>query len=894
MKRWVGRVLGVLVLVATIARAEEVEPRAGGRLELPFARTGLKPVAYASDWTRREGVGCAADGRRQSAFEIKDAGRAVLSGTAEFNESDGAIAATWRMTALREWSGKGVYLTAELPAAEYGEGTMRVWRVGEGADATRVELTTRGDDPTLYYGLVRQVSLQAKGKALTLAFAHPVRVRLQDNRKWRGKTFSLRMEVGGEKLKVGDKLELSCRVSASQPLALPRPPEAPIAQGPNWIPMPAATDVLPGSALDFSTLCGPRQPAGAFGRVIRSGGHFEFERQPGVAQRFYGVNLCGSAVNSEAKDAERLVDRLVRMGYNAVRVHHHERALTGPDGFVLDPEKMKRFRRFVDLCTAHGLYVTTDLFVSRGPITRRSIGEDRDGNVEMQEYKELVLFHEGAFSNYVAWTRQFLGHVHPATGLRLAEEPALAWLSLVNEGNLGNNGMRWFRQHPEVSARWRAWLTAKRASEPALYRNVPDELPINVSLEDDQSVHLAAFTLFMGDLERTFVARMRKLLREELNCRALVTDMNSWRYPAAYQLVRRECLDFLDEHHYYDHPEFDGSRWGLPSRCDNGNPFMKPNLGVPEIAVRRIFGQPFTASEFGYCAPSAYRSVGGLLFGALAAWQDWSGIWRFAWSHGPQGVTAPEAKTMDYFDLTGDPLALATERAAVCLFLRGDLKPAEKIMPLELDAVRLARPEVPARTSVVGRPELAWDAKIGCTLGNGQIARSSNEVFIPSSERAGRPFPKNDGTFAVATPCTCGVFAEDGKIVAGGLAVEIRESRATVWASALDGRPLGESARILVTHLTDALDAGTRFGDARHKSLLGWGGLPHLMRAGKAHVSLAVTGSGHRVYALAPDGSRRGEVSSERKQDGRLEFLADVGRNPARATWFYEVISERQ
>ena len=54
-------------------------------------------------------------------------------------------------------------------------------------------------------------------------------------------------------------------------------------------------------------------------------------------------------------------------------------------------------------------------------------------------------------------------------------------------------------------------------------------------------------------------------------------------------------------------------------------------------------------------------------------------------------------------------------------------------------------------------------------------------------------------------------------------------------------------------------------------------------------------GCGHvHKCALAPDGSRRGEVLSERKSDGRLEFMADVGRDPARATWFYEVISERQ
>ena len=42
--------------------------------------------------------------------------------------------------------------------------------------------------------------------------------------------------------------------------------------------------------LDFFGLCSKREIAGAYGRVIAKGPHFELEKLPGVKQRFYGVN----------------------------------------------------------------------------------------------------------------------------------------------------------------------------------------------------------------------------------------------------------------------------------------------------------------------------------------------------------------------------------------------------------------------------------------------------------------------------------------------------------------------------------------------------------------------------------------------------------------------------
>ena len=93
---------------------------------------------------------------------------------------------------------------------------------------------------------------------------------------------------------------------------------------------------------------------------------------------------------------------------------------------------------------------------------------------------------------------------------------------------------------------------------------------------------------------------------------------------------------------------------------------------------------------------------------------------------------------------------------------------------------------------------------------------------------------------------------------------------------------------LLLMHLTDGTDTGTVFRDGRRIQIERWGRLPHLLRAGRAEVSLAVREGDWRVYALNAAGRRCGEVPAIRK-DGRLAFWADVSLRPNDATFLYEL-----
>jgi hypothetical protein len=130
-----------------------------------------------------------------------------------------------------------------------------------------------------------------------------------------------------------------------------------------------------------------------------------------------------------------------------------------------------------------------------------------------------------------------------------------------------------------------------------------------------------------------------------------------------------------------------------------------------------------TISEYNYSAPGMFRGVGGILTGAMGALQDWSALWRFTYSHSLDRMFDGNG-AIGYFDLASDPLAQATERASICLFLRGDLSPAQQKVVINLPAA-----EVSVLKDQVTRvsPDwswLAWSAQVGTRASGEQPVNS--------------------------------------------------------------------------------------------------------------------------------------------------------------------------
>ena len=268
---------------------------------------------------------------------------------------------------------------------------------------------------------------------------------------------------------------------------------------------------------------------------------------------------------------------------------------------------------------------------------------------------------------------------------------------------------------------------------------------------------------------------------------------------------------------------------------------------------------------------------------------------------------------MGYFDMAGDPLSLAAERAALCLFLRADLKPLVAEEPLVLDEAALRDPA--AGAPKIGPPERlaeAWTSRVGTRLKGAEAPRSdAGAAMLPAPSASADPVA---GTFLIDTPRTAGGFAENGRLVAGplrfALAVsgEAQNTPATVWVSSLDGEPIDTSSHLLLTHLTDVQNSGIEYADPDLTTLLNWGGLPHLMRNGTARIELrlnvrgaidgvadAANGGGGgpaaTVYRLSPSGRRLGTVPLNfDPASGILHFTVRTDYDPSAATFLYEIV----
>jgi len=779
----------VVLLSSVVSLAGDTQPvrlAPMGRLLVPEADVRFVPTTFYPGWIARTPYGGyrpEADGSRRWRISEKWRHGADNNGT-NFTGStfarllpDGTLDVTVSMAAATNLEQIGSCLVANLPLVRYAGGRI----VLDGTDEKGIPASYAKGRMGVFRQKATRLALFGRDgrETLALRFPRPTTCYLQDNREWKPTNdFALRLSFDGKgqqgKLVRGDAFSLSLNLRTPTPIDYDAGAFV-IREGGEWVRVKASTEPTPGSALDFSRLGLQDAPAGRHGWLVVRNGHFEFERLPGVKQRFYGVNFVGGANCPPEKDVERYVANLARIGYNAVRFHHHDNGLADAYG-NLRPEAMARFDAMVDACIRHGVYMTTDLYVSRR-VDWRAIGEDRPGRIEMNDFKVLVETHEGAYSNFLNYARNFLSHVNPHTGRRYADEPAMPLYSLINEGND------------------RRRLTVEN--------------------------------------ERAFARRMTRWVRDEMKSRILLTNMNNYAYPEAYDAVRADEYDYIDGHFYFDHPHFLERRWQLPSELTNENPLMRERHGLmwPLSYRRRIAkAMPFVITEYNFSGPGAYRGLGGIETGAMAAYEDLDGLWRFAWSHGSAGVYGPKA--MNYFDMSGDPLSLAGERASLFLFLRGDLKPG-------------------------AAAEFAVD--------------------------------RASGALRVATERTCGGFVEKGALRAGRLEAEILDASATVWASSLDGLPLAESRRVLCCHLTDVQNSGVTFADDSRKVLLGWGGMPHLMRKGRARLRLDLGGGSWRVYALDCAGNRRGEVAFH-AQDGAVSFVADVARDPADATMCYELV----
>lgn len=397
--------------------------------------------------------------------------------------------------------------------------------------------------------------------------------------------------------------------------------------------------------------------------------------------------------------------------------------------------------------------------------------------------------------------------------------------------------------------------------------------------------------------------------------------------------VMRNTYDFVDNHVYWGGPS---GTYDVPSSLNQSSAISALATSPDEIFLTRLYGKPFSVSEFDFCKPNLYRAEGPLMMAAYAGLQGWDMLCQFAYSHWNGDIT--KDLVSNHFNMGNDCVKFLSNQLGAALFRPGTVLPAsvaaatvigdtmgliagkEYPMPLNHlgrvvrmggvvgDATDDPLKKLPADTVVLidtgdNFPEYrgklpVLDARKGhgnflekfkalqvvpdslINLENGTLNAANNQIFSNTKKL----------TFSVLTP-TCEAFVLPPGERGNGTfwRVNNQKGRGVFAALSRDEKPLAESRRILIFHLTDTQAFQSEFSSPTMNCIKSWGKLPHLAARGEADIRIALPAGEYRLFSCDTAGKRLAEVPIQSDVDGKLKFEAKVFR-PEGQVFVYELV----
>jgi len=662
--------------------------------------------------------------------------------------------------------------------------------------------------------------------------------------------------------------------------SIPLVKEYTIIENNEWKPFNHKLGIKKDSIFDFSSLLDG--PAGKHGRIVVKNGCFEFESKPGTRVKLFGCNLCYQANFLSKTKCEQVAETISRSGYNSVRLHHIDKFLGSQPPLKstqIDADMQDKLDYLFFCLKNKGIYITIDLYTDR-LIKAGDIPEiDKDIRIPFEYF---CLVSENARNNWKEYSRNLLTHKNPYTGMTWAEDPALFQVGILNEDTIYDS--------------WDKIPEAKRLFENKFTEYLEKN---NIKVKDDISKK-QVFVRFLSSLHSDMIQYAR-LFFKEINLKAIVSDVN-FMEPICLSAIRKD-LDVVDNHQYWDHPVFLDKDWQLPFKYKNTSTIKELAETPRSIMPSRIFGSPFTVTEYNYCYPNSYRAEGGVLMGAYSALQDWDAIYRFDYS------------TRDYFfdkvyptyrfSIATDPVGILSEKIACMMFLRGDIAPASKAIPFILrdskeNPLAGMKERYPKEYSLLG-----LYSKIGtviykdgdkmnlipsyfaCGLDNmsslpvayykAGIGFQELLEGIPLQKTGridfqGKSFESDTGEIAIdavkgsfkafSKRIECFCLPANTQAKGQYVFVSNGEAQSVISVTSMDGKNLPDSRRILILHIKDTQNSQIKFRGTSRTVLEDWGTLPILVRKGKATVNISFLNNRKTILKpLEIDGSAMRQIN---------------------------------
>lgn len=653
-------------------------------------------------------------------------------------------------------------------------------------------------------------------------------------------------------------------------------------------------------------------PAGRHGRILAQDDRLVYD---GREIKLWGVNVCYSACTPERALAERRAAFYRRHGINAVRLHKFAdgpgwAGIQAPESCVeFDPEALDRMDYFVAQLKQAGIYVELSAHfgalklgpaeVRRFPFVAEFGQPDGDGRITTPH--SAIHYSPELQQVQAEQMVNLLTHRNPYTGLTYAEDPAIAFVEIINEQSiLFYTSTAPLSASPtlrgQVAARFSRWLREKYGDDAALRAawgaealgsftddglGAADErldreniLPLGNPWywDPDQLAGSQAFrrqrlldTLqFLYQLQNSFYDHFVAAVRAAGYQGEMVAS--NWQAGRALSHFANLHSDYrvgtIDRHNYFG------------DAAANASMLARAGSGMLSSGMQQVADRPFMLSEWIHVFPNELGAEG---VATLAAYgmglQGWDA--SFIFQNGDDGGFSRQIGR-DQWDATA-PQVLGLFPAVSRQVLRGDVRQADvvavrNVYPPDLfagklgfddrleqgyDAKELDSSHVPASALAVARNVIAFTDTpretdrfdLAPFQRSGGLLSSTGELHWREARAA------EGGRFLVKTPGTRAVvgFAQGATCRLGEVTIQPQSPFAAIYVTARSPQgTIVADTDLLVVAIARARNTAMTFSpDGR--ALLAPGRPPVLMEPVRARIVVERPGT-PQVIPLDHDG----------------------------------------
>lgn len=663
-------------------------------------------------------------------------------------------------------------------------------------------------------------------------------------------------------------------------------------------------------------------PAGKFGRIERKIDQLLYNGKP---IKLWGLNLCYGATAPEKVLADRRSRFYPRYGINAVRLHKFAdgpgwAGIQSKESCVeFDPAALDRMDYQVAQFKKSGLYLLLSAHfgaLKLGPAQRATVPYMEefggfDGEKRITTPHSAIHYSPELQQVQIQQMVNLLTHKNPHTGMTYAEDPAIAFVEIINEQSiLFYTSMAPLKASPtlrtQVAKRFCDWLRAKYASQEKLvaawgekafdgfegdgFPKVGEQLdkdnilPLGnpwyfdpAQLDGSQSFRrqrLLDTMRFLYEVQNEFYDRFVAAVRKAGYAGEIVAS--NWQAGRAishyYNLHSDWRVGTIDRHNYFG--------GGDGNRINAATMLRLAGSGMLSSGMQQVLDRPFMLSEWIHETPNEWGVEGPAILGAYGmGLQGWDVSFMF--QNGDNGAFSDRIGR-DRWDVTA-PHVLGVFPAVARQVHRGDVSVSPVTATMFVDLPSMEDGKLGFQDQV----DQQYDIK---TFGSDAVPAAALAAVRCAVEftQAFRPTPKFDlsrfasdstivsstgqlrwtqglenrhaGFFTINTPGTRAVtgFAEGKRQELGSVAIELKSRFAAIYVSAKQKDMTIETApQLLITAIARARNTGMKvFNDDR---ILDKGKGPVLMEPVKARIQLPGR-SGARVILLDHNGCRSDKI----------------------------------